>query len=310
MRTLVLGIDGGGTRTTCAVAGAEGPELARGRGGPGNYLAAGREAALANIGAAIREALARAGASAGEVAAACFGLAGAARPEDRQALAGLAELVPGARWRLTDDAAIALAGATGGVPGCVIIAGTGSIAYGEDAAGRPARAGGWGWLVDDPGSGFDLGRRAVAAVLRAHDGRGPATALTGRILRRWGLTEPPELLGKLYRPPVTRPELAALAEEVVAAAREGDATAREILDAGGRELALMAAAVLRRLDLLAAPAPVATAGGLFGGAGELLVGPLRAALGELAPLARLTAPLADAAAGAVLLARRLLHAGE
>lgn len=308
MRTLVLGIDGGGTQTTCAVAAADGQELARGSGGPGNYLTAGRDGALANIAAAIQDALARAGADPEQVGAVCYGLAGAARPADHAALAPLAELVPGARWRLTHDAAIALAGATGGTPGCVIIAGTGAIAYGEDAAGRSARAGGWGWLADDLGSGFDLGRRAVMAVLQAYDGRGPATALTGRVLAHWALGEPAELIGKLYRPPIERPELAALARVVVQAAADGDAVARGIMAAGGRALADMAAAVLRRLDLAAAPAPVATAGGLFGGAGEWLLGPLRDGLGAQAPLARVQAPLADAASGAVLLARRLLPA--
>lgn len=306
MGTLVLGVDGGGTRTTCAVATAAGQELARGSSGPGNYLTAGRAGALANIAAAMGEALARAGATAADVAAACFGLAGAARPADHAALASLGDLVPGARWRLTHDAAIALAGATGGEPGCVLIAGTGAMAYGEDARGRPARAGGWGWLVDDLGSGFDLGRRAVMAVLQAHDGRGPATALTERLLAHWQLAGPEDLVEKLYRPPIGRPELAALAPLVVAAAQGGDDVARGILAGAGADLAAMAAAVLQRLNLLAVPAPVATAGGLFAGAGDWLLQPLRAALAPRAPLARLQAPLADAASGAVLLARRLL----
>ncbi len=305
MRTLLLGVDGGGTHTTCVVAAPDGRELGRGQGGPGNYLTAGREGALANIAVAIRAALVEAGATLKQVDVACFGLAGVARAEEQADLADLGRLVPGARWHLTHDAAIALAGATAGEPGCVIIAGTGAVAYGENT-GRTARAGGWGWLVDDLGSGFDLGRRAVAAVLQAFDGRGPATELTDRVLDHFHLEHPEDLIAKLYRPAIGRPELAALAREVVEAARDGDRVAGELLGTAGLYLADMAAAVLRRLDLVTVPVPVATAGGLFRGGSESLLQPLRAALGRQAPLARVGPPQADAATGAVLLARRLL----
>lgn len=324
MGDLLVGVDGGGTATTCLVATRDGQPLGQGRSGPGNWLTAGPQA-LAHVRAAVAQALAAAGARLDQVGAACLALAGIGVPEARAAAQALAaELFPAARVYLTHDAEAAWAGATGGQPGCVVIAGTGSVAYGKDATGREARAGGWGWLLGDEGSGFDLGRRALAAVLAAHDGRGPATALTGRLLARLQVESPPDLVARIHRPAAAgcppdlppcggwhphllpRPELAALAEEVLAAAAAGDPVALDLVAAAAHHLAALAAAVLRRLDLLGTGAPVCTAGGLFRDQGGLVAIALARALAQAAPGHPVRPAAAGGAAGAVLLAGRLL----
>ena len=176
-----VGIDGGGSRATAVATDVEGRELARVEGGPGRIRldapGTGAHVLADLVDHVIREAGARLPA-AGLICA----LAGAGREDARRELAAalLREAVA-IRLRVVTDAEAAYQDAFGGGPGILLIAGTGSIAWGRDADGRTIRAGGWGALLGDEGSGYDLGLRALRAVLHAHDGRGPATGLTGTI---------------------------------------------------------------------------------------------------------------------------------
>lgn len=299
-----VGVDGGGTKTAAVVTDASGQVLGRGESGPSNYHGVGLETATASVTRAVQAALSAAGLARTRPAAACFGLAGAARPEDvALLLPGLAPLA--ATVRVTHDAAVALAGATGGAPGVIVIAGTGSIAYGEAADGRSARSGGWGWLLDDAGSGFDVGRRTLQAVIRAADGRGPATDLTVLVQSHWGLASVDGLIGKVYHPLIGREEMAGLAKLAATAASAGDEVARAIWQEAGEALAEQAAAVMRTLSLGAAP--VAPVGGLWR-AGALLQQPFADRLAALAPGARIGPPAMGPAEGAALLARRMTSA--
>ncbi|HWI50698.1 MAG TPA: BadF/BadG/BcrA/BcrD ATPase family protein [Symbiobacteriaceae bacterium] len=300
---LLVGIDGGGTKTRCLVADMAGRILGEGHAGPSNYQAVGQQAATAALRSAVDAALAAAGGSLADVTAACAGLAGVARPEDRPVmLEALAFLAP-ARVELVTDARIALEGALGGAPGVIVISGTGSIAMGRNAAGELFRAGGWGWILGDDGSGFDIGRRAIAGALAALDGMGPATSLGERICAAWGLERLNQVVPRVYGDVAqSRPAIAALVPLVVQVASEGDTVAAAILDGAGRELGRLACAVLAKMQM--PNGLVAVTGGVVTGVPAVRAA-LEEALAGLAPGARVIDGLVSPAEGALLMARAL-----
>jgi N-acetylmuramic acid 6-phosphate etherase len=262
---LYLGVDGGGSHTVALLASAADSGrwavLGRGEAGPSNRQAVGDERAFGALGEAVAEAFATAGLPRGPVAAACLGLAGAGRAEDRELVRAWARRADLAREvEVTTDAAILLAAGTPDGWGLALVAGTGSIAFGRAADGRSARAGGWGYLLGDEGSGYALALAGLRAVARAADGRGPATALTERLLGKLGLQRPPELVAALYGGAWDRTSLAALAPLVVEAAK-GDEVAASVVAEAARELAQTAAAVVHALGWTGRPFPLALAGG-------------------------------------------------
>lgn len=298
-----LGIDGGGTQTRCLAADQEGNILGQGLAGPSNCLAVGTGAAAAAVMAAAERALAEAGRSMSDVAAVCVGLAGAGRPKEQAEVRAALSFPPAARVQVVPDARIALAGALGGRPGVIVIAGTGSIAFGLNSKGETLRAGGWGWLLGDQGSGLDLGRSALKAALAALDGTGRETVLRKRVCSALGIASPDQAVPKIYADvAAARGLMASLAPLVTEAAEEGDAVALEILSEAGRSLAHLAAAVLRRLDV--SGAPVAGVGGVFTNCRHLQEA-FAAAVAQEAPGSRVIRPLGSPAEGAVLLARQL-----
>lgn len=305
----VLGVDGGGTKTIAHIANEKGRVLGRGEAGPANYHTAGLANASEAIFHAVNSALDDAGLVGQALTAACFALAGVDRPTDRQVMSGvIARIGLTCPVHLDHDATAALAGATGGLPGVVVIAGTGSIAYGEDSDGHRARSGGYGPLLGDEGSGYDIGRKALIAALRAEDGRSPATLLTERIRQRFMLEKMTDLINLVYGnpAPLQRPEIAGLSAMVVEAARDGDAMAKEILRVAGRELGLLAAAVLQQLTFAEdQPVLVAGSGGVFA-AGNILALPMQQVIRSARPEVQIMQPRHTPAYGAVLLALRSL----
>ncbi len=175
---LYLGIDGGQSGTTAVIGDASGNVLGEGHAGPCNHVAAPERRAkfYSAIGESVRQA-AQAAAVEPDFTAVCAGFSGGAA--DKEALTR--ELIHAERYRITDDAFIALTGATGGGPGVIVIAGTGSIAYGRNASGHTARAGGWGYVFGDEGSAFDIVRHALRGALRQEEGWGTVTLLTDRL---------------------------------------------------------------------------------------------------------------------------------
>lgn len=310
---LLAGLDGGGTKTVCLLArAADGVVLGRGVGGPANVHAVGRERARVSLDTAVAGAFAAAGLPVQPLAAVALGCAGADRPDDRALMTELLQtvvsVVDAPRCLVVNDGAIALRAAIPAGPGVLVIAGTGSIGYGRDAAGHEHRAGGWGYLLDDAGSAYAVGLAGLSAVLRAHDGRAGPTALAAPLLAAWSLQRPEDLIGQVYRQPVPREAIAALAPLVVAAARAGDAAARAILAAAGSALGELAVAVLRRARVsFDTPLPLVTDGGFARTASDLLLPPLLAAIehARFTVVHRLAS--AEAAHGAVLLARDLLE---
>lgn len=257
-----LGMDGGGTRTVAWMADEHGRIVARASTGPSNPFKVGFEICQRELLKAARTAtrLARSqvevstppGRLAGGVRqagwpvleAVCVGLAGVDRPVIYQTLLRwLRRSIRARFYLLTSDAAIALEAATGDSPGIVVISGTGSIALARDARGNLLRAGGWGNLFDDVGSGYDLGRKAIMAALQDFDGRGPHTILSSRICRALGIRNITEVVQRQLTPS----EIAALFPVVADAARKRDRVARKLCDEAGRQLASMVFTLLKQL---------------------------------------------------------------
>src|ERR1017187_1021669 len=233
---LFLGVDGGQSGTTALIGDEAGRVLGAGSGGPCNHAeAAGGRPKLLRF------------------AAACFGMSGG--PEDKQAI--LQQILPADVVVVTDDAVIALTGATAGEPGIVTIAGTGSIAFGRNATGRTARTGGWGYIFGDEGSGFDIARQALRAALRAEEGWGPPTALVRALLDATGSEDANGALHRFYAPDWPRSRVATLAPLVDEAAMAGDPVARDILHNAAQQLAVLTSSVRQQLWKPGEPARVA-----------------------------------------------------
>ena len=259
---IFLGVDGGQSGTTALIGAEDGRVLGAGHGGACNHAGAaeGRQKLVRAVSDSVAGARAQAGLDVGvRFAAACFGMSGG--PEDKAAI--LRQILPADAVVVTDDAVIALAGATGGEPGIVTIAGTGSIAFGRHADGRTARTGGWGYIYGDEGGGFDIARQALRAVLRAAEGWGPPTALMPVLLEATGSADANDMLHRFYTPDWPRPRVAALAPLVDAAGMAGDAVARDILHNAAQQLAMLTASVRAQLWQPGELARVAWIGGVF-----------------------------------------------
>ena len=295
---LVLGVDGGGTKTRAVVADGSGRVLGEGNAGPSNPLRVGvREAA-----GAVREAAERACAAAGvrrlDIDAAEVGLAGVRREDIRERMRDALSVLGAKAVEVVTDADIALYGATEGRPGLVIIAGTGSICCGVNARGRHACAGGWGPVAGDEGSGSWIARRALQSVARASDGRGRRTSLVESACEYFHVTKAEDLSTAVYAPNMTNNRIAGFGRHVIEAAKRRDAVAREIVEDAGRELAVAAAAVIRKLRMERESFPVGYVGGVFL-AGDLILDTLREDLSKAARRAQLSPPaLAPAEAAA------------
>ena len=263
---LLIGVDGGGSKTLALAADIQGTILGRGYGEASNYLSTGFDAACAAIEQAIHAALDAAGASRVEeysLAALCLGLGGAGRPADVQRFeAFFRQRYPDIPLLVTTDAHLALAAGTPDGWGICLICGTGSIAYGRDPQGNQVRAGGWGYLFGDEGSGYAIGAAALRNISQAADGRGSETLLTRLVLQHWGLDEPMQIVPRVYNAPSPRSEIARLAKVVQAAAEQGDAQAQSILQQAGEALAKLVKAIADHpgFDI---PIPLVVAGGVI-----------------------------------------------
>jgi N-acetylglucosamine kinase-like BadF-type ATPase len=256
---IFLGIDGGGSQTACVI-GDETLLLGRGSGSGSNVLRVGEAQARESIASAMLQACTEAKVSPKQIKRTCIGVAGGARPETTEIIRRiLSELVSG-EIEVAGDMVIAMEAASGGGPGVVVIAGTGSIAYGRNAAGETARAGGWGFAISDEGSGHWIGRAAVAAAMRAFD-EGQDGGLLGSLMKSWGVSTREQMIVLSGKTPA--PDFAGLFPAVLAAADAGDPKAHDILAVAGVELATLAKVVIARLFIDAGGAPVAMSGGVF-----------------------------------------------
>jgi N-acetylglucosamine kinase-like BadF-type ATPase len=265
--TCVLGIDGGGSKTAVWLSRQDASNqwtvIGRGVGGPSNPQSIGFEAAFRSLDAAVDAAFADARLAAGEVAAACGALAGAERDADKQRVEAWArERRLASRLALVHDALPLLAAGTPAGFGVGLIAGTGSFAFGQNERGESARAGGWGYLLGDEGSGYAIALAALQAAAHAADEGGPATRLLERFMKKFGLAQPLDLINVIYQSGVDRATIAAWADVVIEEAAAGDAVAANIAATAARDLATTVAAVCRKLGFERRPFPLALGGGL------------------------------------------------
>jgi N-acetylglucosamine kinase-like BadF-type ATPase len=260
---LLLGIDGGGSHTRVAIADASGAVLGRGRSGSSNHHSVGFLAATQ----ALHQAIAAARMDAGldpqtRFDAACFGLAGAGRLDDQaRFMAWAAEHGIASNVRCVGDAEIILAAGTSEQWGVALISGTGSLCWVRSPDGSTVRVGGWGYLLGDEGSGYDLAVRALRLAAQTADGRAGAHGLLAAVLEYWGLDQPAQLIGYVYRSALTRAAIAEVGKLVLHLAEAGDAHAVELTEQAAGELADMVAVAVGRIGIEAPP--VALAGGMF-----------------------------------------------
>lgn len=301
-----MGLDAGGTKTVCLLADEDGRALSQVRGAGANLQLAG-ELGLEKV---LHDVMERAiGDHPVVPKAVCVGMAGVDREDDAATVrAILHRIAYKARIVVVNDALISLLAGAGREPGVVIVAGTGSIAYGRDRLNRAARAGGWGYVLGDEGSGYWIGRHALRAVVREADGRGRPTSLTPRVLAHFQVSRPQDLIHAVYHGPLSPSAVAALADCVREAHAEHDQTAIWILEQAVGELVASAASVVRQLKIEDAACPFVLAGGMFK-AVPWLGRELTARLAQIAPRGRVLVLDTEPAAGAVQLAIEELHGG-
>ena len=260
---IFLGVDGGGSKTRCVI-GDENSVLGAGAAAGSNVVRVGEALAREALSAAIRQACAAAHITPAQINRTCIGVAGGARPQIREVIQRvLAEIISG-ETEIAADMVIALEAAFGGEPGVIVIAGTGSIAYGANAEAQTARAGGWGFAISDEGSGHWIGRAAISAMMRAHDQEELTpedSPLLAGILKFWGLRTVEELVLAANASPPR--DFAGLFPAVLAASDSGEVVAQEALRRAGAELAGLAGIVMARLFPDAPTVPVAMSGGVF-----------------------------------------------
>lgn len=304
----LAGLDGGGTKTAVTIADDSGAVVHAFEAGALN-LNGQDEASIRGALAAICAEVARVCAGGLDACVTvCIGAAGISNPAVSGLLtSGMRESGFTGELVLVGDHETALAGALEGQPGAILIAGTGSIAFGRNAEGETHRAGGFGHLIDDGGSGYSIGRDLLAAVVRAADGREDPTVITELVYRQLGISSVPELIGFVYDKNRNKKEIAALAPLISEACEAGDLTALRIVRDNADALAVAASAVINRLELrsgeLALLGSVLTKNRHMR---EMFV----ERMGWRQPLLSCIEPKHDASYGAVLLALRKLEAGE
>src|SRR5213594_906502 len=260
LTAVLLGADAGGSHSTVAIGREDGTVLGRAE-GPGAAMRPGGAAASVVVLADIARRAATQAAASLPVDRAVVGAAGAGRAQEQQELAAALVAAGIARAaRVLADAEVALATAFRSAPGIIITAGTGSIAYARDAAGQLHRCGGHGWQLGDEGGGYWLGRRALAAAARAHDGLEESSTLLGRLLVALGLETFDDLIR--WTATATPVQVAALAPHVLNAAREGETVAQQIVEEAAAELAQLVRVLMRHFPEGSA-IKMATAGGLL-----------------------------------------------
>ncbi len=250
MEKIIIGIDGGGTKTRAVFVTLNGHIIGQTIAGASNFQQAGKS----GIQAVCRQILDNAekkGISKDAVQRWVLGLAGAGRPADKKAVREAVEEL-GFKDRVTveSDGYIALMGAFVGESGIILISGTGSICYGLNSTGAMERSGGWGYLLGDEGSGYFIANQAIIAALKDLDGRGEKTALRQKFESLFNIATIDLLVPKIYRGELQKEDVAGLAPMVFQAAEENDAVAKAIIERAGRELGKMAVAVVKNLGLV------------------------------------------------------------
>jgi N-acetylglucosamine kinase-like BadF-type ATPase len=295
----VLGIDAGGSKTIALLADGDGRVIGEGRAGGANLQTEGELQVEKVLHSVIEQA---AEGHLPRPEAVCLGIAGVDRDSDARVIREIMRRLGfRANTLIVNDALIALVAGAGASPGVVVISGTGSIAYGVSHRGLAARAGGWGPTLGDEGSGYWIGRRALEAVVRDVDGRGPQTHLTERVLEFFGLPRPELLVSEIYHQPQGRRAIASLAPVVDQARSDGDLVAAEIMIDAADELAKAASSVIFRLEMRGERFPILLAGGMLKRS-DWLAAEVTRRMAEVAPRSEVLPLTNEPVLGAVRLA--------
>jgi N-acetylglucosamine kinase-like BadF-type ATPase len=299
----LLGVDGGATKTLAGVLDLDERVLHLAGGGPSNEDAVGPGAAVGTLVDTAERAIERAGIAADDLAAAVVAVAGT----DTDAVSGqVRERRPA--WIVVNDVVGAWATATGAGPGVGVISGTGSNVFGVGRDARAWRAGGWGHVLGDEGSGYWFGVQSIKAALRDRESSGPPTALSDAVVAYFDAPSIEALAARVYAKPMSKGEIAAFAVETARVAEAGDEVARGLFELGARELGAQIQAVIRETGLTG-EFPVGLVGGNYK-AGGMFIEPLTRAVRQVAPEARVATAEMVPVGGALLLAARACGRGE
>lgn len=297
---LILGVDSGSTKTICAIANEKGKVLGLGSAGSSSHYATSVEEAKENFRVAVRKAIASARLNNVVFDVGCFGMTGLDTKSDYERIPSfITSLNIAKKCVIVIDAVIAHYAITNGEPGIVVIAGTGSIAYGVNGRGEVAQSSGREWLVSDEGSAYDIAKKGLTAIIRAYDGRGTNTLLTEMFKKQFGVSTFGGILQKIYED-TRKSTIATLAPVITSAARRGDVVASNILKEAGKELGLAAVAVAKRLNMEKERITVGCIGGVFK-AGKFILKPFKKTVKIHLPKAIFKPPLHDATIGAIIL---------
>jgi N-acetylglucosamine kinase-like BadF-type ATPase len=301
----VAGIDGGASKTIALIADRKGTILGRGRGGPSNYHNIGVQAATI----AIKEALKKAKSDAGTTEKVEIAVVALAGIDSEQDLTNASNFVKNARIARTSivihDSVAALYATTKGRPGIVVNSGTGSFAAGINNKGTYARAGGWGRIIGDEGSAYDIGLTAIKMAFRSFDGREKKTELIEILKRRFRIKRLDDLISQIYNTGLTVEEIAAVTPLVISAARK-DGISKTILNEAGAELGELVCAVAIRLKMTRQEFPVVAVGGSFKSGGYLLRA-LKSKISGCCPNAQVTQMHVEPALGSLSIALKALR---
>ncbi len=299
----IIGIDGGGTRTVGILTTETGQHLAQFESGPSNYHVVGEEETQFVLGNVIGELREKARIPSPASIRFCIGMAGLGRAEDKKIIGRICDELGISENRiLTHDAHIALVGGTEKQHGVIVISGTGAIVYGINTDGKEARASGWGYLLGDEGSGYDIAIKGLRAVVRAADGRGRSTDLTNRILNELKLNAPDDLIRWAHA--ASRDTIAQLSKTVFDAARSSDTIAEQVVDEAADELVCAASSVIKQLGFCGMFDIVLSGGNLVHQ--PMFAEKLCRRFQKIQPKASVQLPKHEPAYGAVLLAQNSL----
>ncbi len=302
----IIGIDGGGTKTHCVIANLEGESLYECSGEASNFLLIGTEKVSETVFNLIDKCRHELNISFSDIGAIILGTTGAGRKTDSERMEkAIIDYAAGKNisfnlFHVESDARIALEGAFSGKPGSILIAGTGSIIFGKDEDGEIHRAGGFGRLIGDEGSGYSIGQKGLAAVSKQFDGRGGRTIISNLVKEKFSLDSSENIINAVYK---NNFDIASVAPVVFEAAKQGDSSALKIIDEESDELVLHILAMKKKLKLQ--EFQIAFLGSLIKGE-NIYARTLKKKIILRAPDVKIKEPEHSPAVGAVLIGKELL----
>jgi len=305
---LVAGVDGGATQTRALVANTKGIMMGTGISGPSNFGSVPLKEIVKNIENAVDQAVGQSKIAQESLDSIFLGLAGILTDTDRNLIINAirnSKKIKVSKITVDHDIRAALAGGLAGQEGIALVVGTGSSCYGRTEKGYDWMSGGWGHLLDDKGSAYDLGLQGLISVVRAGDGRGPKTNLSKLLLEKLNISHVSQMLNRVYvngpsGKPMDKKEIAGLAKFVTMQARDGDKVAKTIVENGIKELTLMISTVQKKLTFAASPVSMIISGGTFEGSTYLKSRLLEAIKTQLSDI-KVQEPVFPPAVGSLLL---------